>query len=227
MSRLVTTLQAVARHEVERRSYCELGVVTSVFDGDDGDDAQTATVRLKDSGEVLPRIPVAVGATGLAGLPREGDVVVVVFPRGEPASAVVVAQVYSDARRPPAAPRDALALVWPGDAQDPDTEAVQITVRSDGSEREVLIGLGGDADAAVRVADGVVELTSGAVSFTLEHSSSSDGRAVLAAGGTTVELAQDGDLAVTAAGALNLKGTEINLEADVAVTINGQTVDIN
>ena len=227
MSRLVPTLQAVARHEIERRSQCELAVVTSVFDGDDGDDAQTATVRLKDSGEVLPRVPVAVGVTGMAALPREGDVVLVLLPRGEPTSAVVVAQVYSDARRPPPAPRDTLALVWPGDRDDPETEAVAITVHSDGSEREVLISLGGDADAAVRVADGVVELTSGAVTFTLEHRSSSDGRAVLAAGGTTIELAQDGDLSITAAGALTLAGREISLDADVSVSINGQTVEIN
>ncbi len=227
MSRLVPALQAVARHEIDRRSFCELGVVTSVFDGDDGDDAQTATVRLKDSGEVLPRVPVAVGLTGLAALPREGDVVVVVFPHGEAASPIVLAQVYSDARRPPVADRHTAALTWPGDRDDPEAESVQITVSSDGSAREVRIGLGGDTDAALRIADGVVELTSGGVRCVLEHQTSSDGRVKLAAGGTTVELAQDGDLSIAAAGTLVLKGTEVKIEADVAVSINGQTVDIN
>jgi phage baseplate assembly protein gpV len=223
----MATLQAVARHEVERRTWCELGVVTSVFDGDDGDDAQTASVRLKDTGEVLPRVPVAVGLTGLAALPRVGDVVLVLFPHGDASSPVVVAQVYSDARRPPNGVADELRLVWPGDAADPQTDAVTVAVLADGSKREVTVTLGGDLDAAVRIADGLVELTSGEVRLALEHSSSSDGLATLAAGGTKLALAQDGDLRVTSSRDVTIKGAKIALEADVSVTINGQTVEIN
>lgn len=227
MSRLVSSLQAVARYEVERRTYCELGVVTSVFDGDDGDDAQSVTVRLKDTGVVVPRVPVAVPLTGLAALPRVDDVVLVAFAHGDLASPIVIAQVYSDARRPPSFTKDEAHLMWPGDAEDPDTDAVVVAITGDGSAREVRIALGGDKDASLKVADGVVELASGGVKLAIGHSSSSDGTASLEAGGTKVELAQDGDLTITSAKNLTLKASKIELSADVSVAVNGQTVEIN
>lgn len=226
MSRLVATLQAVARHEVQRRPTCELAVVTSVFDGDD-DDAQSVSVQLKDTGEVIPRVPVAVPLTGLAALPRLDDVVLVAFPAGELASAIVIAQVYSDARRPPPCDADQVHLVWPGDAADPETEAVDVSIRRSDDGREVVIAIGGDADATARVADGAIELTSGGVELSLTHSSSSDGVAALTAGGTKVELAQDGDVTVETSGGVTIKAATISLEADVSVTINGQTVEVN
>jgi phage baseplate assembly protein gpV len=227
VSRLVNSLQAVARYEVERRTYCELAVVTSVFDGDDGDDAQTVSIRMRDSGEVITRVPVAVPLTGLAALPREGDVVLVLFAHGETSSPVVVGQVYSDVRRPPQFTKDEAVLQWPGDADDPDAGSVMVVVKSDGDEREMRIALGGNKDALVRVADGAIELTSGGVSLLLGHSSNSDGTAVLSAGGTKVELAQDGDLKITSATNLTLKATKIELNADVSLKINGQIVEIN
>ncbi len=226
MSRLVATLQAVARHEVQRRPACELGVVTSVFAGD-GDDAQSVSVQLKDTGEVIPRVPVAVPLTGLAALPRLDDVVLVAFPAGQLASAIVIAQVYSDARRPPACEADQAHLVWPGDAADPETEAVDVSIRRSDDGREVVIAIGGDADATARVADGAIELTSGGVELSLTHSSSSDGVAALKAGGTVVELAQDGDVKVESSGGVTIKASTISLEGDVSVTINGQTVEVN
>ena len=84
---------------------------------------------LKDSGLAIPRVPVAVGVTGMGALPREGDVVVVLFPRGELASPIVIAQVYNDQRRPPKFERDELKLVWPGEVDDPDTKAVQVSIK--------------------------------------------------------------------------------------------------
>ena len=227
MSRVASSLQAVARYEVHRRTFCELGVVTSVFDGDNGDDSMTVSLMLRDTGEVINRVPVAVPLTGLAALPRIDDVVVVMYPSGELVSAIVIAQVYSDARRPPEFTKDEAVLTWPGDADDPDADAVVISITADGSDREVIIGLGGDRDASVRVADGVVELTSGGVRLMLDHSSNSDGVARLEAGGTSVDLAQDGDLTIESAAGITMKATTIALEADTSLTINGQTVEIN
>lgn len=226
MSRLVTALQAVARHEVERRSYCQLAVVTSVFDGD-GDDAQSVSIRLKDTGEVIPRVPVAVPLTGLAALPRSGDVVLVAFPAGEPASAVVFATVYSDARRPPPFAADELHLVWPGDVDDVANNAVDVSIRRDGDRRAVVVAIGGDSDATLRIADGGIEMTSGGVAMSLTHSTNSDGVATIAAGGTTIELSQDGDVKIESPGEVSIKATTISLEADASVTVNGQTVEVN
>lgn len=227
MSRLAHVIQAFARHEVERRTYCELAVVTSVFDGDDGQDAHCVSVKLKDSDLPLPKLPLASGLTGAAALPREGDVVVVVFPRGDLSSGVVLSQVYADERRPPPFTRDEAALVWPGDSDDPEAKAVELRIRADGSKREVKIVLGGDKDAQVSLTDGVLELKSGGVQLKLSHTSSSDGALELTAGGTRIRLDQDGDLTVEAAQTLTLKGAKVAIEGDSQVTINGQTVEIN
>lgn len=227
MSRVVDAIQAIARQEAGRRPYVELGVVTSNFDSDDGDDAHSVSVKLKDSGLAISKIPLASTVSGNAALPRQGDVVLVLMPRGDLSSAIAVAQVYSDERRPPRFTRDEAVLVWPGDSDDPENKAVDIRVFSNGSERSVTVTLGGDKDAALKVENGSISFTAGGVQMTLGHSSGSDGKVEISAGGTKIELAQDGDLKVESAGSLILKATSIKIEGDTEVKINGQTVGIN
>lgn len=229
MSRLAGVVGAIARHEAERRPACELGVVTSVFDDPDGGaaDGHTVSVRLKDTGLALTRVPVASGITGAAALPRQGDVVLVLVPRGDLSAAVVLGPVYSDVRRPPTFDRDELALVWPGDSDDPDGKAVDLRIRADGSQRSVIVRLGGDKDATLTVEDGAIVLLAGGVSVRLQHSSGSDGVVEIAGGGTRIELKQDGDLTVEAAGILSLKGRSVEIEGQTKVKVNGQMVEIN
>lgn len=227
MSRLAEVLQAIARHEVNQNPCCELGVVTSNYDGDDGDDSHSVSVKLKDSGLAISRLPLASPLGGMAAVPRQGDVVLVLMPRGSLSSAIAIGQVYSDQRRPPQFTRDEAVMVWPGDAQDPEKEAVDIRVFSDGSERLFTLTLGGDKNASVKVSDGSVEFAAGGVHMQLSHSSESDGTVTITAGGTKIELAQDGDLSIEAAGTLKLKASSIKIEADTEVKINGQTVGIN
>lgn len=227
MSRVVEVVQAIARHEVERRPYLELAVVTSNFDDADGPDSHTVSVKLKDSGLALNRIPLASLIGGAAAVPRQGDVVLVLMPRGDLSSAIALGQLYSDERRPPTFTRDEVALVWPGDADDPDKEAVDVRLFSDGSERSLTVSLGGDKDASLIVSNGKVEFNAGGVQVQLSHASDSDGVVNITAGGTKIELAQDGDLTIEAAGVLKLKASSIKIEGDTEVKINGQTVGIN
>jgi phage baseplate assembly protein gpV len=228
VSRVVAALQAIARHELERRTFCELAVVTSVFDAkNDGDDGQSVSLTLKDTGVPITRVPVATGLTGVGALPRVGDVVLVLFPRGDLASAIVAGQVYSDARRPPDFERDEARLVWPADADDPDKDAVSVSVKGGGAARGLTIELGGDLDAKVAVTDGAIELTSGGVKVRIAHSSGSDGTVEVAAGGTRLLLQQDGDLTAESQGTLTLKAPQIVIEGDTSVKVNGQTVEIN
>jgi phage baseplate assembly protein gpV len=227
VSRVASAIQAIARHEIARRPFCELGTVTSVFDADDGDDAQSVSLQLKDSGLPLPRVPVATGLTGAGALPRVGDVVLVLFPRGDLASAVVTGQVYSDKRRPPSFTRDEAALVWPGDSDDPDKKAVRVSVKADGSARELSVTLKGDLDARLTVSDGTIELASGGVLVRLHHGSDSDGTVEVTAGGSQLTLKQDGDVTVESAATLTLKGQKVVIDGQTQVTVNGQTVEIN
>lgn len=227
MSRLAESLAALARHELEKRSFCELAVVTSTFPGTEENDGQTVSIELKDSGLTIPRVPVAVTLTGAGALPREGDVVVVLFPRGELATPVVVAQVYSDQRRPPKFERDEIKLVWPGEVDDPEAKAVQVSIKVIDGERSLSVTLGGDKSASLTVRDGTLTLVAGKVRLELSHSTDSDGRVELSAGDTKVVLEQDGDLSLETRGTLRLKGAEVAIEGDTSVKVNGQTVEIN
>ena len=227
MSRLVDIVGAIARHEAGRFPACELAVVTSNFDDADGADSHTVSIELTDSGLALPRVPVASGVTGAAALPRQGDLVLVVFPRGDLSSAVVLGPVYSDARRPPKHSRDEVALVWPGDADDPDKDAVEMRVSADGSARAVTVSLGGDKDARVAIEDGAITLAAGGVSLKLGHSSASDGTVEVAAGGSVVSIKQDGDVAIEAQGKLTIKAMSVEIEGQTEVKVNGQLVKIN
>lgn len=227
MSRVVDTVKAIARHEINRHPACELAVVTSVFDGEDGDDTLSVSVKLKDTALSIPRLPVMVGLGGMAALPRVGDVVVVLFPRGDLASAVVIGQIYSDQRRPPEFVRDEIKLSWPGDAEDPDTDAVSVSVIGTSGERAVEVALGGDSDAKVVIKEGEISLLAGGVQVKLAHGSSSDGTIEVSGGGTSITLAQDGDLTLESKGILTIKANKIALEADTQLKVNGQTVEIN
>jgi phage baseplate assembly protein gpV len=227
MSRLVNIVGAVARHEVARSPVCELAVVTSNFDDADGPDSYTVSVEFKDTGLALPRVPVMCGITGAAALPRQGDLVLVLLPRGDLSSAVVLGPVYSDQRRPPAHTRDEVVLVWPGDADDPEAGAVDIRAMADGSDRAFTVALGGDKNATLSITDGAIELTAGGATAKISHSSASDGAVELAAGGTRLELKQDGDLTIESATKLVLKAPEIAIEGQATVKINGQIVEIN
>ncbi|UFN46892.1 hypothetical protein LPC08_12715 [Roseomonas sp. OT10] len=222
MSRLAEVMTAFARHEAERRTFCELAVVTSVFDNAQGDDSHTVSVTLKDSGVALRRLPVAVWATGLACLPRVGDVVLVMFPRGALVSGIVVASVYSDAQRPPEFKADEIALLWPAGAED------RVLLRLDGAdEPSAKLAVGGDGEVAIELRKGELRVSASGVALKLSYGGSSDGVAALEAGGTKVELKQDGDLTVTATGRVTLKGAEVRIEADGPVKISGATVELN
>lgn len=222
MSRVAEIIGAFARHEAERRTFCELAIVTSVFDHAAGADSHTVSVNLKDTGLALDRLPVATGATGLACLPRVGDVVLVLFPRGSLASGIVAGQVYSDQRRPPAFKRDEIALLWPEGAED------RVALRLDGGEEPAaLLQVAGAGEVAISLKQGELRITAAGVGVTLSYGGGGDGVAVLEAGGTRVELKQDGDLGITAAGRLTLKAAEIRIEADGPVRINGATLDLN
>ena len=224
MSRLAGTLAAFARHEAERRTFCELAVVTSVFDDPDGgaEDAMTVAVQLKDSGVALQRLPVATWATGLACLPRVGDVVLVLFPRGTLASGIVVAQVYSDERRPPPFGKDEVALVWP------EGDAAKVVLRlGGGDEPEARLAVGGEDEVAITLRKGEIALAASGVAVRLSYGGASDGVVALEAGGSKVTLKQDGEVTIEAAQRLTLKGAEVRIEADGPVKVSGATVELN
>ena len=74
---------------------------------------------------------------------------------------------------------------------------------------------------------GELRIAASGVSVTLSYGGGGDGVVALEGGGTKIELKQDGDLTITAAGRRNLRGTEIRMEANGPVRINGATLELN
>ena len=93
-------------------------------------------------------------------------------------------------------------------------------VRLDGADDpKALIAVGGDDEVALELKKGQIQIVASGVALRLSYGGSSDGVVSLEAGGTKIELQQDGDLSVTASGKLTLRGAQISIEADGPVTI--------
>ncbi|HZU25689.1 MAG TPA: phage baseplate assembly protein V [Bryobacteraceae bacterium] len=102
---LVEILQGIVREELRRVRFAEVGVVTDVFPHADASDTNNyqCTVKLRDSGLELPRVPVATGRIGFAAIPNVGDMVLVHFLGGNLHGAVVSGRLYNDQDIPPQA----------------------------------------------------------------------------------------------------------------------------
>lgn len=222
MSGIGAALSALARDAAGRSASLELGIVTAQFDT--GDDALSVSVQLKDAGLTLPKLPVLGWASGVAALPRIGDVVLVAFPRGDLASGIVIGTVHSDHRAAPAFKADEVALVWPGDADDAEKDAAQLRIDGSAGARKITLKLGGDSEAALVIAEGKATLSAGDLTFTLDAGA---GEAKLEGGGTSIALKKDGDVVIEAAGKLTLKGAQVEIAGDATVKVNGQMVEIN
>jgi len=193
----------------------------------DGTPDLSCTVQLRESGLVLPRVPVAVGVLGFAAPPAEGDLVLVVFAGEDLHAPVVAGRVYDEKVAPPAsAPGELVA--WLPHAQTEDTKRLELTVRTpeDGT-RSATVKLAGDVAVEVTVADQKVTVTVGDAMVRLSQSSSSDGKAEVIVGDAKLTLDQSGDITVTASQKLRLEADTIELSATSKVKVTGQTIELN
>ncbi|HEX8001076.1 MAG TPA: hypothetical protein VF519_00105 [Mycobacteriales bacterium] len=215
---LVDAVARIARHEAAARATAAVGVVTDVHPGTLVAKDHAVTVRLRDSGLVLPKVPVAVGLLGFAAIPAVDDLVLVLFADGDRHAAFVVGRLYHpDADAPDHAEGEAVLRLPPGNGT-PDLELV-VT----GDPPKVDLTLPGDV--RVEIEDGAVRIAVGALTANLD--SAGGGRVEVAAGGSSVTLKQDGDVTVKAAGNLTLEGTEVRVKGAAKVKIEGALVEIN
>jgi phage baseplate assembly protein gpV len=163
------------------------------------------------------------GASGMALLPRIGDLVLVLFPRGDLSSAVAVGQLYSGERRPPRFGRDQALFRFPGDKADSDEDCIELRLDV-ASGRTLTLALGGSRDTRIVLADGEITLTSGKVQVALREQDSS---VAVNVGDGTVKIQDGGGIRIETAGKLSLKASEIALEADARVTVKGAMVELN
>jgi uncharacterized protein involved in type VI secretion and phage assembly len=218
-SALYDSVARIARHEAAARAVAAVGEVTDAL-GADGTPADHAvTVKLRDSGLVLPRVPVAVGALGFAALPAVGDLVIVVFAEGDYDAPIVVGRLYHPDLDPP---KDAtaakLVLALPPGEAEPKLKAV-----IDGDATTIVLDLPGKVK--IELAEETVKIAVDELKVTVE--AAGGGRVEVAAGGSKVTLKKDGDVSIKAAGNLKLEATEIEISGSSKVKLSGAAVEIN
>lgn len=226
MQEMVDSIRRIARAEVTQQWAPGLGVVSSVHAGDDGTEL-TCTIELRESGIVLPHVPIAVGTIGIAAPPVVGDLVLVAFAAGRLEAPIVIGRLYDEnVSAPKNQPGQVIA--WLPHAETDSTKRIEVTADTpDGGARTLSIGLDGDPAVTITITDGKVSLVAGEASVTISQSSSSDGAVEVVAGDAKLTLSQSGDVAVEASGKLTLKGNEVEISGQSEVKIAGQTIKLN
>ncbi len=148
MQRIVQTIRHIARHEVGQNWNASLAVVKALH-GANGESHYACTVELRETGVVLPRVPIATGLIGVAALPREKDLVIVVFAGGDLHAPVVVGRLYSEDVVPPQNAPGEFVAVLPGDETSEDKRLeLRIKTPGDGT-RDIQLKLAGSVEVGV------------------------------------------------------------------------------
>jgi uncharacterized protein involved in type VI secretion and phage assembly len=226
MQRVVHTIRQIARHEAAQRCYANLGVVKSVH-GSNGEKYYACTVELRDSGIVLPKVPIATGLIGTVALPREKDLVVVVFANGDLHNPVVVGRVYSEDVDPPQHGPGEYAALFPGD-ENSSERRVELRIKTPGDgTRSVNLVLDGSVKIELNIGDEGMRIAAGDVQLNMKQTSVSDGQAELKIGDSKIVVDQSGDVTIEASGTLTLKGAKVEISGDSSVKIAGTELDLN
>jgi uncharacterized protein involved in type VI secretion and phage assembly len=226
MHQMVQTIRRIARHEVEQHHHPCLAVVKSVH-GRNGASDYSCTVTLRETGLVLPKVPIATGVIGMTALPREDDLVVVLFLGGDLHAPVVVGRLYSEGFAPPMHGPGEVVGVLPGGEESSD-KALELRIKTpDDGTRSMKLTLDGSVKVEVEVNDEGVRVQAQDAQVLVKQTGSSDGQVLLKVGNSSVTVEQGGDITITAEGKLTLKGKQVEVSGDTSIKIAGQTIDLN
>lgn len=220
MATILGTIQEIVREELRGLRTTELGLVDAVFPHTDGGDEDNygCDVRLKNSGLLLRRVPIATGRIGTVAIPNVGDLVLVAFDNGDVNQPIVIGRLYNDEDRPPLNTSEEVIFRLPLADDDDRTVAAAIrNIRDNDPPREILVEM--PPKITVRITDGTVRATAGTTEMTLDQPDGSGGSVTVLAGRTQITMNQDGDVTVEAAGAMTLK-------ASGDLTLQGRNVSI-
>jgi len=205
-------LRRLVREEMARLHLAELAIVEEQHPhasaGDD--DNYACSVRLRETGLVLKRVPVATARVGLAAIPQVGDLVLIQYLGGDINAPVITGSLYNNQDRPPLNEDGQAVVSLPADSED----GVRLEVNS-ASATSLRLTIASalavdlqDDDPVVRidVGDGSAELTI-----------DSDGTVTIKSGrGLKLE-----------GGEIEIKGTTITAEADGELTLKGAVINLN
>jgi phage baseplate assembly protein gpV len=103
MTEVIDIIRAIVRDELRSVRLGELAVVTAIEPHADGGDLNNhdCSVKLRESGLELTKVPIATPHVGMVSAPAVGDVVLLVYVNGDPNRPVVLGRFYTDATRAP------------------------------------------------------------------------------------------------------------------------------
>jgi len=220
VSTIVSTIQQIVRQELRRVRVAELGVVEAVYPHSNASDTDNygCDVRLKNSGLLLKRVPLATGHIGTAAIPNVNDLVLLAFDLGDVNQPIIIGRLYNDDDRPPLNNPDEVIFRLPLAKADGDTIKAAIrNISSNSPAREILVEM--TPKITVQINDGTVHAVAGKTEMTLDQKSESGGTVTVLAGSTKITMDQDGDLTIEAAGS-------ISLQADGDISLQGQNISI-
>lgn len=217
---LFESVSRIARHEAGRRAVASVGRVTGVFPAPSGamPADHAVTVELRDSGLILPRVPVAVGVMGFAAVPALDDLVLVLFLEGDVNAPVVVGRIYHPDQDPPEHDTGDLVLRLPSGQSNPD-----LNLLVQGEKPSIQLDMPGDVH--IEIVKEKVAIQVGKLALTIDGAGG--GRAEVAAGNSKITLKQDGDITIKAAGNLKIEGTQVEISGSAKVSVKGGQVEIN
>jgi uncharacterized protein involved in type VI secretion and phage assembly len=211
----------IARHESRARLIAGVGKVVDVFPASSAQADHAVSVEMRDTKQVLPRVPVAVGMLGFVAIPAVGELVVVVFLDGDAASPVVIGRLYHPDQDPPAHAQGELALALPSPSDDP-----KLKLKVVGETPSVVLELAGDVKLEI-----VEETARISVGQNAEMQVTVDGRGggrtEIAAGAAKITIKKDGDITISTSGNLKLTGSEVEIRGSSKVKIAAPRVEIN
>ncbi len=238
MSTIVNTIQAIIRHEMRTMRLAELGLVEAVYPHSTGDDNNNygCDVRLKNSGLLLKRVPIATSHIGTVAIPNIGDLVLLTFDKGDVNQPIVIGRLYNDEDRPPLNNTDEVIFRLPlAETDDKTLKAAIRNIQENTPPREILVEM--PPKITVQITDGTVKATAGKTEMILDQPDGSSGKVTVIAGSTRITMNQDGDVTIEAKGAMTLEGqnvkikgqmktdieagTQANLKANMGATVNG------
>lgn len=204
---LYETIQKIVQDELKRTKTAQLAIVEEQHPHVDESDSDNyaCTIALRDSGIVLKNVPVATSKIGTASIPAVGDMVMVQFIGGNINAPVITGCLYNDETRPPLNDDSQIIMHHPQGAEDSDATRIEIL---SGPEKKLVIKLGDALELNLADDDPVVEIK-------------------IDGGKGNLTIARDGAVLVQSDGKIEIKGNEINIEAQAGLKLKGQTIDLN
>lgn len=214
---LYDAVARIARHEAGARPVAALAVVSEVHTTVVGRPDHAVTVKLRDSGVVVPRVPVAVGTLGFAATLAPDDLVLVVFADGDVHGGVVVGRLYHRDLAPPTHESGQVVLQLPPGESSP---AIDLRVDAGAPSLTLVVG-----SATVEVTGKTATVTIGDAELVVDgNSPASIG---ITAGEARLTLSGGGDVELEAAQNLTLKASQVKIEGSASVTVTGGQVKVN